>query len=148
MGTVFFLQDLGLDLRMHLSVSWYPWDIDLPRGLCGCYLVSLLPQAQSRRVTFHTNAAGDEGLLPQIRGHLSFHPAFRDWLLWFLFCRLLNQIVLFCPGGTHGWDCQSTPFPGRVHVLASYWGAVYGLCLCLCLEHTAKVASTVCAHAQ
>lgn len=32
MGTVFFLQDLGLVLRMHLSVSSCPWDIDLPRG--------------------------------------------------------------------------------------------------------------------
>lgn len=34
-----------------------------------------------------------------------------------------NPIPLFCPGGTHTWDCRPPPFPGRMHVLAHCWGS-------------------------
>lgn len=68
LGTVVFLQDLELDLRMYLSVSWNSLDIELPRGqyFWGFPEYHFSPRPRAA-VTFHTSAAGDEGLLLQTR---------------------------------------------------------------------------------
>lgn len=105
LGTVFFLQDPGPDLRLHHSVSWYHWDIDLPRGqnrLPGGLSVTFPPGTEPQSCAPHKYSWRWRAV-SLIRGHPSSHPPSRTGYCAFLFVGFHhpNLIPLFCPGGTH-----------------------------------------------
>lgn len=137
---------------MYFSVSWYPWDIDLPRGqyFWGVPEYHFSPRPRAAELHSTPEQLGMKGCFSS-SGSSFFPSPLQGQVIGFSSLQVFVILIQF-PS-----SAQEAPILGTVSSLlfqaeCMFWpaagGAVYGWCLSLCLEHIGEGTSIVQAHNQ